>query len=290
MPHNGGLNFEFEARPHAGRPARRALAVDHPLPDLPYVRASQRHAVPPDRHRRWWMLAVVLLAHVLLVWLAYLVLRPAIDQRRGGHVIAITLIEPTATLPPEPPLLTPPPLAGAAPARAVPYVPPAKGAIQAELQGVKGPPLDLYNRNGAVRLPPSSAPPTPGYRTPQLQSSRIYSGKSPIPYRPTRFNQAWAPLDQTLGGKVLDQVIDKTTIKKTVKVPVVGRVHCAINPLLAFAGALLGCGGEPPPAPPPNDNDIRLSMPPARSLIGKPVVVPASAGSAGRHRPPGASR
>lgn len=282
MPHNGGLNFEFEAQPRGRRTQLRAVVTELELPELPYVRASQRAAVPPDRRSRWLMLALVLLAHLLVAWLAYLVLRPAIDQRRVGHAIAITLIEPAANLPPAPPLVPPPPLQGGAPPpRAVPYVPPAKGAIQAEMQGVQGPPLELYNRNGAVRLPPPSSAPLPGYRTPELPSSHIYSGKSPITYKPTRFNNAWAPLNQTLGDKVIEKAIDKTTLRKTVRLPGGAKLDCEVSPLLALAGGLVGCAGQPPPPRPANDDDIRLSMPPATTLTGKKVPLPASAASAG---------
>lgn len=290
MPHSGGLNFEFAARPRERRPAPRAVTAGLVVPELPYVRASQREPVPPDRRRRWWALLLVLLVHALLAWLALLLLHPVVERGREFPPIEITLIEPAPAQPPESALVPPPPLeAPAGRPRAVPYVPPAKGAIQAELQGVKGPPLELYNRNGQLRLPPASAPPAPGYRTRELQGSHIFSGKSPIPYRPTRFNDAWAPVDQTLGGKVVEKVIDKTTIEKTVRLPGGAKVHCAVNPLLAFAGGLAGCAGNPPPPRPDNDDDIRLSMPPPETLTGKKVVVPAagrSSGSAG----PGASR
>lgn len=292
MPHNGGLNFGFEARPRERRATLRIVSAELDLPELAYVRASQRAVVPPAR-RRWLLLALVMLAHLALGWLAYLVLRPAIDQRRLGNAIAITLIEPASELPPAPPMVPPPPLEGqAAPPRPVPYVPPAKGAIQAEMQGVKSPPLDLYNRNGAVRVPPTSAAPEPGYRTPELKASHIYDGKSPITYQPTRFNDAWAPVNQTLGGKAMDKVervIEKTTIKKTVHLPGGINVHCAVNPLLALAGNLIGCGGDPPPPPPDNDKDIRLSLPPPKTLTGKKVVVPAAGRSAGESAPPDAS-
>lgn len=255
----------------------------------PYVRLTQRGRPPRERRRMWILLAVVLTAHLLLAWVAYLILRPAPYHRDARDVVQIFLIQPTAEAPapPPPPLVPPPPLPGqpAPPPRRPHYVPPAKGAIRATLEGAKGAPLDLYDRNGQVRLPslaPRKPAPAPAYSAPGITGSHIYSGKSPIPYKPTRFNKDWAPANQSLGakaaakvGEVFDKAVDKTTLKKTIKVGGT-KLHCAVSPLLLGAG----CAPEPPPPPPKNDDDIRLSMPPAETLTGKKVSLPKSASSA----------
>ena len=264
------------------------------LSSLPYVRLTQRAEPPRDRRTPWLLVALVIAAHVLLAWLAYLILRPAPYPRNESGVIAVTFIEPASELPVPPPLVPPPPLPGQPappPARRLPYVPPAKGAISATLEGVKGPPLQLYESNGQVRLPSNAsrqAAPAPAFSVPELKGSQIYSGKSPVPYKPTRFNKDWAPSNQSLGAKAADQVgevfdkaVEKTTVKKTIKVGGT-RIRCAASPLLIFAGGLVGCSGEPPAPPPKNDGDIRLSMPPPETLTGKKVPLPKPASSAAK--------
>ncbi len=254
----------------------------------PYVRFTQRGSAPRERRNMWILLAVVLAAHVLLAWIGYLILRPVPYRRNARDIVQIFLIEPSPQAPAPPSLVPPPPLAGqpASPPRRLHHVPPAKGAIRATLEGAKGPPLELYDRHGQVRLPPGTSQkpaPAPAYSAPAITGSHIYSGKSPIPYHPTRFNKDWAPANQSLGakaasrvGEVFDKAVDKTTLKKTVKVGGT-RIHCAISPLLLFAA---GCTPEPPPPPPKNDNDIRLSMPPPETLTGKKVPLPKHASSA----------
>jgi hypothetical protein len=245
-----------------------------------WVPFSLRTPPPRDRRRMWALLALVLVGHVLMAWLVYFVARVPPRSGHGAGVFTVTLIEPAPEFPPPPPLVPPPPLSGQPPARTSPRVPRAPGSIGATLENTQGQPLDLYGVNGQIRLPATSAtaPPAPAYSAPALQASRIYSGKSPIPYKPTRFNKDWAPLNQTLGGKLYDKVVDKTTLQKTVKLPLGIKLHCIVSPLmLAF-----GCPSAPPPPPPKNDGDIRLSMPPPETLTGKKVVVPGTSSSVAR--------
>lgn len=86
---------------------------------------------------------------------------------------------------------------------------------------------------------------------------------SPIKYRATRFADDW-----NRGGSSVDdalqKVVDKTTVKKTIRLPGGIRIHCAIS-LAMLAG---GCGGDPPPPPSAKDGDERLNMAPATSLDG----------------------
>ncbi|HEX7370667.1 MAG TPA: hypothetical protein VF284_10360 [Rhodanobacteraceae bacterium] len=279
MPRNDGWEIEDEALPRA-RGVGFDAAVE--LAGLPYVRLTQRVEPPRsqrDRRRFWMLLASVLLAHAVLALLLYLALRPAPRHRRA-NVIAVTLIEPTAELPPPPPLVAPPPLQGR-PAPVAPpprrhYVPPAKGAISATMENSQGKSLDLYGANGEVRLPPGApaAAATAAYVTPSLKGSQIYNGKSPVPYTPTPFAKDFEPTNQSLGqktiGRAAQKVMEKTTVHKTIHLPGGIKVHCAVS-LLALGG---GCRGDAPQPPPKNDDDVRLSLPPAETLTGKKVVVP----------------
>lgn len=282
MPRNAGQEIEVQQQPLERGGVRDIVAE---LPDLPYVRLTQRVAPPPDRRSLWLLLTLVLLAHVVLVWIAWRILRPAPVRYDQRGVISVSLIEPSSSMPAPPLLLAPPPLPGqpapAPPPRRLHYVPPAKGAMQAQMEGVKGPPLQLYQSNGQIRAPATTAnaAPAPAYSAPGIKGSQIYSGKSPIPYKPTRFNQDWAPDKESLGartvGRAVDKAIEKTTVTKTVHLPGGIKLHCALSPLALFAG----CKGDDPQPPPKNDDDIRLSMPPPETLTGKKVVVPSSASS-----------
>lgn len=258
------------------------------LPELPYIRLSQRARPPRRRGSLWMLLAAVLAGHALLAWLAFLVLRPAPQVELGTGIFTVTLIEPQSALPPPPPLLSPPPLPGqaqpSAPPRLVHREPPAPGAIRATLEGTSEPRLQLYDSSGRIRVPPAGAAtaPTPAYRTPGLKGSEIYSGKSPLPYKPTPFEKDWAPPNQSLGaqtvGRAYEKAVEKTTVTKTVTLPGGIKVKCGVSPLLLA----LGCSPSPPPPPPDNDNDVRRSMPPPETLTGKQVVLPRSASTTAR--------
>ena len=258
-------------------------AVPANMPDLPYVRLTQRTRPPRQRRSLWMLLALVLLGHVLLAWLADLILKPSPYQRAEGGAFMVTLVEPSSGLPP-PPLVPPPPLPGQPPPPLVHREASAPGAITATMEGVETPRLNLYDSNGQIRLStgaskqPVSAP---AFSAPTLQGSQIYSGKSPVPYKPTRFNEDWAPDHETLGaktvGRAFDKAVEKTTVVKTVHLPGGLKVKCGVSPLLL----MLGCQSPPPPSAPPDEleNDVRLSMPPPETLTGKKVIVPASASS-----------
>ena len=121
----------------------------------------------------------------------------------------------------------------------------------------------LFDAQGRPLLPaPASSAPLPGYvqRMPQ-GDTRIMQHDDPIKYRPTRFAEDW----QRGGSSVddaLQKLVDKTTLKKTIRLPGGIRVHCAVS-LAMLAG---GCGGEPPPPASAKDGDERLNMAPAVPL------------------------
>lgn len=274
MPRTGGLEFELTTLPREAGAVRDVVAE---LGELPYVRLTQRAPLPPMRRQWWWILALVLATHG--AWLVYLlVTRPAPARVRAQPVIDVTLLEPASNAPAPPPLVMPPPLERSARPRTR-YVPPRKEAISATLESAKGQALNLYGTNGEVRLPPPGASATQAYGAPPLRGSQIYSGKSPVPYQPTRFAKDFEPEKQNLAaktiGRAFDKAVKKTTAVKTVHLPGGIKVHCAVSPLLLFAG----CKGDAPQPPPKNDNDVRLSMPPPESLTGKKVAAPKSATS-----------
>lgn len=276
MPRTGGLEFEFAPRlpePEAVHDAAVELA------ELPYVRFTQRPHPPRMPRELLWLLALVLVAHG--GWILYLIFaKPMRIVPHTQNVISVTLVEPPANEPAPPAPLMPPPLVreGVPPPR-VHYVPPRKEAISAMLESAKGKPLNLYGANGELRLPPPGTAAPKAYGAPTLQGSPIYSGKSPVPYKPTRFAKDFAPTNQNIVsktvGRAFDKAVKKTTAEKTVRLPGGIKVHCAVSPLLLFAG----CRGDAPQPPPKNDSDIRLSLPPPTTLTGKKVVVPKSAAS-----------
>lgn len=277
MPRNEAQKMQ-EPLPHDPGTGPAATAD---IPDLPYVRLTQRARPPRERRSLWMLLALVLLGHVLLAWLAFLILRPSPYRPVEGGAFLVTLVEPSSELPP-PPLVPPPPLPGQPPPPLVHREAPAPGAITATMEGVKTPPLNLYDSNGQIRLSSGAArQPASAYSAPTLKGSQIYSGKSPVPYKPTQFNKDWAPDHETLGaktvGRAFDKAVEKTTVVKTVHLPGGLKVKCGVSPLLL----VLGCQPSPPPSAPPDEleNDVRLSMPPPQTLTGKKVPLPSSASS-----------
>lgn len=267
--------MQTQAHPVDDRPA---LAVGDPIEGLAWVRFSQREPPPRDRRRVWWVLALVLVGHAVVVWLVW-----GTPPRRIGnrHAIEVTLIEPESALPPPPPLVPPPPLQGqAAPAPAPPpvrlrhRVPRAPGSMTATMENSEGKPLDLYGAHGQIRLPQKAPSSAPAYRAPQPQGAPVLTIKNPVKYKPTRFSKDWAPANQSLGSRLFDKAVDATTASKSVRLPTGDKYKCVVSPLVLR----FGCHGEIPP-PPKNDDDIRLSMPPPETLTGKKVPLPSSAAS-----------
>jgi len=104
-----------------------------------------------------------------------------------------------------------------------------------------------------------------------------------IGYRPTRFEEDWAPEGESSIDTALRQAVEKTTIKHTFHLPRGVRVNCKVSPL--FPIALFGCGGDPP-AKAAKDPELykRLNLAPVKSLdptastsVAKPGTVRAPA-------------
>jgi len=98
-------------------------------------------------------------------------------------------------------------------------------------------------------------------------------GTPNIGYKPTRFEQDWAPEGESSIDTALRRAVEKTTVSHTFRLPRGVRVECAVKPLLPIA--LLGCANPDPPAK-PVDSQVyeRLHLAPAN-----PVATPAPAAS-----------
>jgi hypothetical protein len=103
---------------------------------------------------------------------------------------------------------------------------------------------------------------TPDYTPPQpADNTGIMSHRDVVGYTKSRFEDAWAPRDETVVGRGLRRAQEAATLKKTVDFGHGVRMHCAVGPLGG------GCGfGDPPSKAAAKDGDTRLSMAPARSL------------------------
>ncbi len=281
MPRNDAQ--PIQPPPRAGRSA----PGDPRIADIPWVRLTQREQPRPNRRRVIGLVAAVLAGHAVLV--AWLWWNPPRPHAAPGEAIEVTLSRPEATPPAPPPLPPPPPILKRAPPSPPPApthrpVPRAPGSITATMEESPRSQLDLYDRQGQVELPQGGSPTqTPAYRTPEPKGSSALTIKTPLDYKPTRFEKDWADANRSEGGKLFDRMVDKTTVSKTMHTPTGDRITCSVSPLLILVGGL-GCHGHIPP-PPENDDDIRLSMPPPETLTGKKVKLPASATSS----PPPAS-
>ncbi|HEY3519418.1 MAG TPA: hypothetical protein VGK80_00065, partial [Rhodanobacteraceae bacterium] len=176
---------------------------------------------------------------------------------------------------PPPPIELPPLRTREVSTRRVPAEQRNPNAITATI-GETQPSPRLYNKQGQALLPPPSSVAAPEYATPQPNEPSLMKHSTPLPYQSTRFDKDWAPDKESLGAKAFRRAVDATTVQKTVRLPGGIKIKCVASPLMiAF-----GCGPKPPPPPPRNDNDARLSLPPAVSLTGKKVAAPAAPSTA----------
>ena len=176
---------------------------------------------------------------------------------------------PALVLPSPPPApvvaAKPPPVVHEVPARNAMTVtlPPASPAPEP----TPTPAPQLYDAAGQPVLPAtaSTTPPAPaaGYvqHMPQ-DDGKLMQHSSPVTYTPTRFEKDWHKSGGSSVDDQLKKAVDSTTVDHTFHIAPGVRIHCAIS----FAALSGGCGGDPPPHPPSNDGDMRMSMAPASSL------------------------
>ena len=238
-------------------------------PPLRAVPPRRRHDEPAhERPWRWTALVVAMLLHGVFVLAIWYGMRPptvAAPTMQADEVLQVRFITRAPVTRPAPPPMQappPPPKARALPRRPEPA---AKNAMTLQLPApVKTEAVRLYDENGQPLLPAASASaPTPGYvQNLPRGDTRIMQHDSPVKYRPTRFEDDWSKGNAV--DQALQKLVDKTTVKKTVRLPGGVRIHCAIS-LAALAG---GCGGDPPAPPSAKDGDERLSMAPSKPLDG----------------------
>ncbi len=206
-------------------------------------------------------MALVLLLHGLFGVIGWYGTRAPTTAVTSGQFLQVRFIDTGSApvAPPPPPALPPPP------APRTPPVPPAEGALVVQAPPVGATTPRLLDAQGRPLLPaPAASAPVPGYvqRMPQ-GDTQIMRHDSPVEYRPTRFEDDWQRGGSSVDD-VLQRLVDKTTVQKTIRLPGGLRVHCAVS-LAMLAG---GCGGDPPPPPSSKGGDERLNMAPARSLDG----------------------
>jgi len=264
-------------------PGTRGLApLDGPTRTL--LHEMRWRTPPPSRGRRWLALGIVLALHVLFGWFTWHEMQvrkvEALARYERAGALQVRLIPRAATSPglATPPALLPPPPELVPPPRPVnkPVVhePPAKNAMtvslppQAPAPAMSAAPQPrLYNPSGQAMLPATSSSATPAPEAGYVQKmpqgdANIMQHATPVPYKATRFDKDW---DKSSGNALQDAMKharDNTTVSHTFHIAPGVRLHCGVS----FAALAGGCGGDPPPAPPTKDGDMRLSMAPANSL------------------------
>jgi hypothetical protein len=250
-------------------PAEEPPATSTQEATAPALEPGRRwHEPARERRQHWLALLLALLLHGVFVLVVWQQMRPRMiapttraPAQEALQIRFISSAPARATLP-VPALQAPPrpraPLAPREPAR--------KNAMSLQLPAP--PPPDttrLFDENGQPLLPaPASSTPVPDYVQHLPQGDpRIMQHRSPVTYQATRFEKDWGKGNAV--DSALQKLVDKTTVKKTIRLPRGVRIHCAIS-LAMLAG---GCGGDPPAKPSAKDGDVRLNMAPARSLDGQ---------------------
>jgi len=247
-----------------GQPPGRGL---NPLDGTALPRQWRRREPRRTRRLHWLALLLAALLHALFALVVWQQMRPpasrSVAYAQADEVLQVRFITraaPAAAAPP-PPAAPPRPRM---PAR--PHEPPARNAMTLQVPTpTPAAAPRLYDDNGQPLLPAAAASaPAPDYvqRLPQ-GDARIMQHRSPITYRATRFEKDWDS-NANAFDSALQKLVDKTTLKKTVRLPGGVRIHCGIS-LAMLAG---GCGGDPPPPPSAKSGDERLSMAPAKPLGG----------------------
>lgn len=222
---------------------------------------------PRERFRFSLALLLALLLHVAALIGLRLGMRPhplPPVPERPVEVIDVRLIEP---LPPAPPAEVPPievPPAPRIPQRPPRATTPKSPPPQPPTTLSATPPPKLFDAQGQPLVPTQPATgPAPEYQARSFDAPKLMQHDSPVKYKSTRFEQDWAPRDESLLG----EAVRKTTMeKRLIKLPGGYAVKCALVPL-ALAG---GCGIAAPEQTssfkrPGND---RQNLAPAYQLAG----------------------
>lgn len=233
------------------------------------LRQRRWHEPRHEHRQRWLALVAAVLLHALFVLVIWQQMRPptirAVVHMQLDDVLQIRFITraPDIAAAPPPPAMPAPPKPRTPPR---PHEPPAKDVMTLQVPtpaSVATP--RLYDEHGQPLLPAAAASvPAPGYvqRLPQ-GDPRIMQHRSPVTYQATRFEKDWNSSSNAIDS-ALQKLVDKTTVKKTIRLPGGVRIRCGVS-LAMLAG---GCGGEPPPPPSAKDGDERLSMAPTKPLAG----------------------
>jgi hypothetical protein len=237
------------------------------------LRAHQRLALPSLVARpRWWLLALVVVLHVLFLLVARQALLTTVPPQLPASPALQARFVPILLLPPPAP---PPPVTLPA-RRPAPHRPTVVARTHPDVRGAANAApssaLLLRDRDGQVLLPAHSASSaaTPDYvqRSPQ-GDTRIMHNVDPVPYKATRFEKYFPPADETAGGALVRHVGEALLKTKDVDLP--RGVHLKCKTLLGIP--TFDC--RMPPAPPSaKSGDARLSMAPAKPLAVDPHAPP----------------
>lgn len=115
--------------------------------------------------------------------------------------------------------------------------PPAVTGMQAPVEPQPAAPLQLFGRDGAVRLPESEAGATRSFGVPD---GNPLARDTPLPYEPTRFDRMMPSIHETLGG----EIVRRTTYTRTFHTRYGTRITCTTSLVMAGLG-ICGWGVEP---------------------------------------------
>ncbi len=128
---------------------------------------------------------------------------------------------------------------------------PAQGGSRGGESADHGDAGDHGADKGYVQLPPRG------------NSDVMRRSSDRLGYKPTMFDQYWAPKNESLLDTFLRRFVEKLSVKHTFHLAPGVRVHCVMGPLAIF----IGCGGDPPRQASSKSGDQRLDMAPANPLV-----------------------
>jgi hypothetical protein len=264
-----------DAMPGTEPPADR-LVSGHEIAPLEY-RSWRRVAVGTGDvdvlRRRRLVFALLLLAHVAFYWHLdrAMELRPRAVAAKPAiadeDVLIVEFIAPEPVVPPIPDEPIEGPVQRAVDNVSIPQLPERKReeeALSARFIAPEPEPgpakrIDLYNRDGSLRLSPdikAIAEPTRAYRQFRGETlSESLQRHDTVPYDATRFEKSWAPPNESLA----QELVRKAIVEKTVKTPWGTKMRCAALVIPLFGACAFGIPDTPlanPPRAPEPSNPI----------------------------------